>query len=61
MKKNPVGRPKGRNFRLQLNVLVNAESMKKLHRWRAEQEDTPGRSEAIRRLIDMAGKEKIAC
>jgi metal-responsive CopG/Arc/MetJ family transcriptional regulator len=41
-----------------LQMRVSEEFLKKVDAWRRKQEDLPGRSEAIRRLVEMALKAK---
>ena len=41
-----------------LSVLISAETQKKIDDWRRKQPDLPILSEAIRRLLDLALKDK---
>jgi hypothetical protein len=41
-----------------LSVLISAEQQKRIDEWRRQQPDLPILSEAIRRLLDLALKEK---
>jgi hypothetical protein len=50
-----VGRPPGRSGR-PFQMRVTDEFVAKIDEWRRQQPDLPGRSEAIRRLVDQALK-----
>jgi hypothetical protein len=50
--RKPTGRDPVRTFRL------SNEFMAMLDAWAAKQDDTPGRSEAIRRLVELGLKAK---
>jgi metal-responsive CopG/Arc/MetJ family transcriptional regulator len=43
---------------LQFNLRIPPEFLKDVDNWRRRQEDLPGRSEAIRRLVELGLKAK---
>ena len=53
-----MGRPPGKIQDRHLQMRVSDEFLKAVDKWRAKQDDKPGRSEAIRRLVEMALKAK---
>jgi hypothetical protein len=53
-----MGRPPGRIQVRAFQMRVSDEFLKAVDKWRAKQDDKPGRSEAIRRLVELALKAK---
>jgi hypothetical protein len=43
-----------------VNVRMTADALKSLDAWRRQQEDLPGRPEAIRRLVEIGRKSERA-
>jgi hypothetical protein len=52
------GRPAGRNQDKILHMRVGDEFLAKLDSWRERLPDQPGRTEALRRALDIAAKTK---
>lgn len=53
-----MGRPAGRIQDRALQMRVSDAFIKSIDKWRAEQEDEPSRTEAIRRLVEIGLKAK---
>jgi hypothetical protein len=43
---------------MQLNLRISPDFIRAIDNWRRKQEDLPGRSEAVRRLVEIALKAK---
>ena len=51
-----MGRPPGRIQDRPFQMRVSADFLKSVDKWRAKQDDTPSRAEAIRRLVELGLK-----
>jgi len=54
----PTLEPSGSLQKVQLQATVSKEYLAKIDEWRRNQPDLPSRSEAIRRMIDLALKPR---
>jgi len=52
-----MGRPKGAVLDRPFQIRLSDEFLGRLDKWRREQADIPGRSEAIRRLVEQGLKQ----
>lgn len=53
-----MGRPPGRIQDRPFQMRVTEDFLRSVDEWRAEQDDEPSRSEAIRRLVELGLKAK---